>query len=198
MKRLLIAHMISGRAANVINTFRKKYDRMTAAAIDAHVTLAGPCNTALTVAKITTVTARVASGAIPFELTITGVDTFLPISSTSFLCIGPRERLVALHDELVAQLGWEEDFSYYPHVTITEYLSPAETSEVARKLHTFDIHENYMLDTIALLEKGSDGKWTLLREFQLGKRNTKPSELRFWNCKKEEKTWGISSYPQII
>lgn len=167
MKRLLIAHMVNGRAANVINTLRKKYDRMTAAAIDAHVTMAGPCNTALTIAETTMVTARVASDAVPFELTINGVDTFLPTSSTSFLHIGPQERLVALHDKLVAQLHWEEAFPYYPHVTITEYLPPAETSEVARKLHTSNIHETDMLDTVALLKKGSDSKWMLLREFQL-------------------------------
>lgn len=170
MKRLLIAHMIKKRAANVINTLRKKYDRKTAAAIDAHVTLAGPCNTASTVAEIATVIIRVARDAIPFELTITGVGTFLPISSTCFLQIGPQERLEALHDELVAQLRWEEAFPYYPHVTITEYLSPAETSEVVRKLHTLNIHETGMLDTISLLEEGSDGKWMLLRGFQLGKR----------------------------
>lgn len=172
MKSLLIAHMIKGRAANAINTLRKKCDRKTAASIDAHVTLAGPCNTASTVTEIATVIARVTPGARPFELTITGVATFLPISSTSFLHVGPKERLVALHDELVAQLRWKEDFPYYPHVTITEYLSPAETSEVARKLHTSNIHETDILDTITLLEKGSDGKWMLLRKFQLGKRNT--------------------------
>jgi 2'-5' RNA ligase len=173
MKRLLIAHIIKGRAANVINALRKKYDGRTAAAIDAHVTLAGPCDTALTVAEIATITARVASDAIPFELIITGIGTFLPTSSTSFLHIEPKERLVALHDELVAQLLWKEAFPYYPHVTITEYLSPVETSEVVHKLHTFIIHETDMLDTLALLEKGSDGKWVLLREFQLGKRDTK-------------------------
>jgi 2'-5' RNA ligase len=169
MKRLLVAHMLKGRAANVINPLRKKYDTKTAAAIDAHVTLAGPCNTALTVANITKIAARVAPDVTPFKLTITGVGTFLPTSSTSFLHIGPQERLKALHDELVAKLGWEEAFLYQPHVTITEYLSPAETSEVARELRELNIHETDMLDTIALLRKGLDGKWALLREFQLGK-----------------------------
>jgi 2'-5' RNA ligase len=169
MKRLLVAHMLKGRAANVINPLRKKYDTKTAAAIDAHVTLAGPCNTALTVANITKIAARVAYNAVPFELTIIGVDTFLPVSSTIFLHVGPKERLVALHDELAAQLRWEEAFPYHPHVTITEYLSPEETSEVARELRTSNIHETDVLDTITLLEKGSDGKWALLREFQLGK-----------------------------
>jgi len=171
MKRLLIAHMISGQAANLINMLRKEYDRKTAAAIDAHVTLAGPCNSASTVSEISEVMARVASDVEPFKLTITGVDTFLPISSTSFLHIEPRERLTALHDIFIAQLFWEEAFSYYPHVTITEYLSPEKTSEVARKLHTLDIHETDELDTIALLQKGSDGKWALLYEFQIRKGN---------------------------
>lgn len=175
MKRVIIAHMIGGRAANTINMLRKKYDEKTAAAIDAHVTLTGPCNITSPVAEIAAVTARVASNAIPFELTITGVGTFLPASPTSFLHIGPKERLVALHDALIAQLRWKEDFPYHPHVTITEYISPAETSEVVRKLHTFNIHETDVLDTMALLEKGPDGKWVLLKEFQLGKCNTKSS-----------------------
>jgi len=42
MKRLAIAHMVSGEAAAVINALRERYDPRTAAAIGAHITLAGP------------------------------------------------------------------------------------------------------------------------------------------------------------
>jgi 2'-5' RNA ligase len=159
--------MIRGEAGDIIDALRKEHDEMTAAVIGAHVTLAGPCDTALALEEIAAVMNRAAANTKPFKITIANVGTFLPVSPTSFLKTEPQARLKALHNDLVAQLRWEEAFPYHPHVTITEYLSPAETAEVVRRLNTFDIEVTDTLDTIALLEKGSDGKWMPLHESRL-------------------------------
>lgn len=168
MRHLAIAYMLEGQAAGTINALRRKYDKQTAAAIDAHVTVAGPSDTDTPIAEIGTTVARFTSSADPFGVTITGVDTFLPISSASFLRIEPKDGLVALHDGLVAQLCWKEAFPYFPHVTVTEYLSPAETTQVAKELLARDIRETGVLDAVTLLHKGSDGRWVPLHEFRLG------------------------------
>ena len=140
---------------------------MTATAISPHVILAGPSNTGMTGEEIIAIMSVMASKARSFKLTILGIDTFLPVSSTSFLRIKPKKRLVTLHDKLVSNLGWEEAFPYYPHVTITEYLSPKETMEVVSKLRKIKFLETDVLDNVALLQKDQNSTWILLQEFQL-------------------------------
>jgi 2'-5' RNA ligase len=167
MKRFGIAHMFKGQVADVVDNLRKKYDEKTANAIGPHVTVAGSCNSDMTDEEVTTILSLVASKTRSFKLTITNIDTFLPVSSTSFLRIKSKKRLITLHNKLVSKLGWEEVFLYYPHVTITEYLSPKETFEVVSEMRKIKFHETDILDTIALLQKNQNGKWILLQEFQL-------------------------------
>lgn len=185
MRRLAIAYMLRGQAADIVNALRGKYDKQTAAAIDAHVTVAGPCDTDASIVGTIKVVGRCACNADPFELTITRPDTFLPTSSTSFFHIEPKERLVALHDQLVAELGWKEAFPYIPHVTITEYLPPAETVQVAQELDSIDIRGTGVLDAITLLQKGSDGRWVPLRQFRLGRGDI----LATWQGALEHSSW---------
>lgn len=172
MKRLLIAHILSGPAATFINALRQQYDVRTACAIDAHVSLAGPCNIETSVQRLEAVLARIAAAVQPFQLTITGVATFLPVTNTSYLQAEPRERLADLHDVIVARLDWQEAFPYVPHVTITEYLAPRDTANVVRQLRLLGVLEHTWLSTIALLEKAADGRWRKLKHFAVGKKNS--------------------------
>jgi 2'-5' RNA ligase len=165
MKRLAVAHMVSGKAAAVINALRQRHDPRTAAAIGAHISLAGPCDTPAPLDDLEAMLSRIAASARPFELTIAGVATFLPVSSVCYLEVQPSEPLVGLHDLLVANLHWEEAFPYVPHVTVTEYLPPADTEAVALQLRALAICERDRLDTITLLEKAPDGRWAPLRTF---------------------------------
>jgi 2'-5' RNA ligase len=167
MKCFGIAHMFKGHVADVVDNLRKKYDEKTANAVGPHVTMAGPCDSDMTDEEVTSILSLVASKTRSFRLTIMNIDTFLPVSSTSFLRIKPKKRLITIHNKLVLKLGWEEAFPYHPHVTITEYLSPKETFEVVSKMRKNKFHETDILDSIALLQKNQVGKWILLQEFQL-------------------------------
>ena len=165
MKRLAIAHMVSGKAAAVINALRQQHDPRTAAAIGAHITLAAPCDTPTSVEDLEAALSRIAASAQPFELTIAGVATFLPNSSVCYLEVQPSEPLVGLHDLLVANLHWQEAFPYVPHVTVTEYLPPADTEAVALQLRTLGTCQHDRLDAFTWLEKVPDGRWAPLRTF---------------------------------
>jgi 2'-5' RNA ligase len=167
MKCFGIAHMFKGHVADVVDNLRKKYDEKTANAIGPHVIVAGPCDSDMTDEEVTTILSLLASKTRSFKMTITNIDTFLPVSSTSFLHIEPKKRLITLHNKIVSKLGWEEAFPYHPHVTITEYLSPKEMFEVVSEMCKIKFHETDILDTIALLQKNQNGKWILLHEFQL-------------------------------
>ena len=158
-RRLAIAYLLKGKAANTINNLRQKYDVKTATAIAGHLTIAGPCNTETPLSQVQDVVARFAATLQPIPLTIRGVETFLPISATCYLGINPKEPLKALHDALVSQLNWTECYPYHPHVTITEYLTPARTEEAADQLQGLNIHETDTLDSLTLLEKDFRGTW---------------------------------------
>ena len=159
MTRLVIAYLLKGKAANTINGLRQKYDVKTATAIAGHLTIAGPCNTETPLSQIQGVVARFAATLQPITLTISGVETFLPISATCYLGISPKEPLKALHDALVSQLNWTESYPYHPHVTITEYLTHAKTEEAADQLQNLNIHETDTLDSLTLLKKDFRGTW---------------------------------------
>jgi 2'-5' RNA ligase len=159
MRRLIIAHILSGYAAMEVDALRHQYDPRTAAAMEAHVTLAGPVDTDVPLLEIEAVVRQCAAEAESCDLVIEGATTFLPTTSTAYLPVGPTDRLVALHDLLLGRLGWTEEYHYVPHVTVAEHLSPAQTEAVVKQLATVHIFVCDRLDSIALLEKSSTGKW---------------------------------------
>jgi 2'-5' RNA ligase len=170
MRRLGIAHMLSGRAAALTDELRHRYDPTAAAALGAHLTIAGPAETAACLDELTALLSRVAAEWKPFDLTIAGVATFLPVTPTCHLGVEPRERLKSLHDSMVRTLGWTDAFDYVPHVTITEYLHEDLTAQVAEEVEALGIREQHRLSAFTLLEKSAAGRWVPIRTFPLGER----------------------------
>jgi len=167
MRHLLVAHLLSGYAAMEVNALRGQYDPRTAAALGAHVTLAGAVDTDAPLPQIEAVISQCAVETEPFDLVIQGVTTFLPATSTVYLPVGPVDRLTALHDLLVARLGWQEQFPYVPHVTVAEFLPPPETEEVVRELRPIAVFVQDRLDALTLLERNGTGKWVPVLAYHL-------------------------------
>lgn len=166
MERIAVACILSGAAGRAVDALRKQYDPQSAAAIPAHVTLAGPVD----VESALGVDALIASclvGQAAFPVRVGGVATFLPSSATCYLRIGPVRQLTALHDLLISVLGWQEQWPYAPHVTITEYLSHEETSLVAEHLRHLTFCECDRVSSVTLLRKQPDGVWLPMNEFPL-------------------------------
>ncbi len=168
--RLAIAAMLTGAAAEVVNALREKYDPRSAAAIGAHVTVAGPADTEMDIESAAGIVAEVAEQVSAFEVTVGGVRTFLPVSPVCYLEVRPQDLLRALHEELVARLGWQEQFGYTPHATIAEYLEAGETERVARELEAADFRAQDCLRVLTLLEKEASGVWVAREEFVLANR----------------------------
>ncbi len=165
MERYLgIVSMLSGEAAEVVNRLREQYDPKTARAVGAHVTLAGPVTTEQPLTEIASVLAAVVEGSLPFDVTISGLRSFQPKSQTNYLGIAPVEKLAAVHDALVARLGWQERFEYVPHVTITEYLSAEETSAVASEMSQLDLRLTDQVQALTLVERDEHGVWQTVLE----------------------------------
>jgi 2'-5' RNA ligase len=159
MRCLLVAHLLSGYAAMEVNALRGQFDPRTAAALAAHVTLAGAVDTDAPLPQLEAIIGQCAAEVEPFDLVIEGVTTFLPTTNTVYLPIRPADRLTALHDLLIARLGWHEQFPYVPHVTVAEFLPPAETEQVERELEPIRVFVEDRLDTLTLLERNGSGRW---------------------------------------
>ncbi len=159
MRRVVVAYLLRGEASERVNHLRRQYDPRTAAAIPAHVTLAGPVNTPAPLDDLIRALYSVAGRTAPLALRIGAVATFLPVSATTFLEVEPRASLTALHDLQVQELGWTETYPYHPHVTVTEYLDRFATEEAYRSLRGIEVEWLDYLDRITLLEKLPDGRW---------------------------------------
>jgi 2'-5' RNA ligase len=170
LRRLAVAYTLRGEAAAIANALRERFDPHAARVIPAHVTLAGPFNTPLRPDAVLPLLERVAKAAAPFDITVQGVATFAPVSNTTFLSLAPCRELTALHDQLIAALGWTETFPYHPHVTITEYLSTEGTERAYRELLAQDSREADRIDRFTLFEKRRNRGWKPVLELRLGGR----------------------------
>lgn len=170
MRRLIVAHLLSGYAAMEVNALRHHYDPEAAATLGAHVTLAGAVDTDQPLSELAAILAQCAAEVEPFDLVIEGVTTFLPTTSTVYLPVQPVERLTAVHDLLVARLGWQEQYPYVPHVTVAESLPPSETEAVERRLRPVRVFVQDRLDSLSLLELTPTGRSTMLFGYHLRRR----------------------------
>ena len=168
MTRIAVAYLFEGAAAERLNKLRRTYDPESAATVDAHVTLAAPIEWNGTTADAADVLTELLRSEQAFELTVDGVGTFLPASPTCFAVVGPRARLTALHDLIVAHLGSKERWPFVPHATICEYLTPERTAEVVKKLQPMPLHFQCHVDSVSLLRQVKGTRWQPIHELPLG------------------------------
>ena len=167
MNRLIVAHVLTGEAARRIDALRKRFDPKTAAAIDAHLTLAGPFDSEHGADHYVPRIRAVAGQYAPFEITIRGFGSFIPTSLTTFAQLADRTDVVAVHDALVNALRWKERYPYVPHVTITEYLDREDTTRVYEVLGQTTLEVSDTVSKLSLMQKGIDGRWESVRDIPL-------------------------------
>lgn len=167
MRSLIVAHILSGYAAMEVNALRHQYDPQAAATMGAHITLAGAVESDQPLPDIEAVINQCAAEVEPFDLVIEGVMTFLPTTSTVYLPVRPADRLTAVHDLLVARLGWQEQYPYVPHVTVAESLPPSESVVVERRLRPISVFVQDRMDSLSLLELTPEGRAVMLFGYHL-------------------------------
>jgi len=161
MSEIVITHVFDGDALALFNGLRRKYDSKSASWIDAHVTVAGPVATDEAIAAIVERTRGVAKQHDPFDIELSGADTFLPVTNVSFARVVNTDALRALHDDLVRWLNWEENHAYIPHVTITAGLDKEQTERALRELRSLDIHTVERVENLSIYERIEGHGWNL-------------------------------------
>jgi 2'-5' RNA ligase len=118
----------------------------------------------------------ICGGAEPFEVTLDGVETFVPVTPTVYLRVAhAASRLRELHDQLNTQsLAFVEQWSYLPHVTIAKMAAePAaeEAFRVAReRWASYADSRRILLERLTFVREDEQNCWIDLAPVLLGRR----------------------------
>jgi 2'-5' RNA ligase len=148
---------------------RDGYGDPLARAIPTHVTLLGPTSVRGTaLSAIEQHLERVAAGAVPYPMTLSGTGTFRPISPVVFVRIAKGGEECGRLEQQVRSgpLEAELRFPYHPHVTIGHDL-PAEVLDRA-EAELADFRADFEVTEFSLYLHGADGVWRPQWRFVLG------------------------------
>ena len=95
-----IVHFLTGDAAEMINPLRERFDPETARVISAHLTLVGTFSSPHPALHYADTIQSIADRIHPFNITLDGFSTFLPISNTNFAKLAVPDEAVAVHDAI--------------------------------------------------------------------------------------------------
>jgi|SRR3974390_1635140 len=104
----------------------------------AHLTILPPRQLRGTEAEALQVLERICGNEEPFEVTLGGVETFIPITPTVFIRVDhAAQQMIALHGKLNTEaLQFKEEWPYIPHLTIVKMTAaqPAQNAfQMARE-----------------------------------------------------------------
>ena len=152
--------------ADELEGWRERFGDPAAHQIQAHVTLLPPT----TVADVDAVSDHlraVAQRHAAFPVLLQGTGTFRPLSPVVYVRVAVgAENIVTLESDVRSgPLQRSLRFDYHPHVTVAHDL-PEATLVVAQRTLA-DYEAAFTADAITLNEKGSDGVWGPLHDYEL-------------------------------
>jgi 2'-5' RNA ligase len=127
--RIFVGAFPTGELAERIQAVRVQHDAKTAQITAPHVTMAGtywrsgpatPENECDAIARLQAVQRQLQ----PFELALSGVESFLPVNNVIYLRVERTTGLLAARKVLLDALGPDKERRYTPHLTLTT-LAPA-------------------------------------------------------------------------
>jgi 2'-5' RNA ligase len=144
--------------------------------VRAHLTLLGPTEVAAgALDQVTAHLSAVAAGHAPFLLHLRGTGTFRPLTEVVYVAVaaGSAEcrRLAAALRKLAA-IDRPQRYSYHPHVTVAQDVSPDALDAVYTELADFEA--KFMVTGFTLFEHERDGRWRPHREYSLGNGTAPP------------------------
>ena len=170
-----VVSYIPGRLGNLIDSLRRRFDPGLAAWL-AHVTVLSPRPLPESL-EISLEAVRQQSASFePFDVTISHVESFWPVSGVVYLGISDgADRLAQLHDSLNAgPLAYTEPHSYVPHVTIAQELSLLEKNTVMEEVRLewarYAAESSFHVESLFLVKKTPENRWIDLAPIPLGGR----------------------------
>jgi 2'-5' RNA ligase len=113
------------------------------------------------------------SGWTPFEIELTGVETF-PVTDVIYLGVGRGgAELKRVHQIMNSgALAFQEPFAYHPHITLAQELpcdKVAAIREMARTLwHEYPGPRSFRADHAAFVQNSLANEWIDLAQYALG------------------------------
>ncbi len=159
----------SKKLQDLANSYRKRYDAHYAL-IPPHLTLKTSFETDVDAEQLTDKLKAIAERYEPFNLKLTKVSSFQPLTNTIHFKSLLTDELQGLHSDLYADLpGEKPEHPFVPHVTIAQKLSNDEHSDVFGSLKMLGVDHEETIDRFHLLYQLENGSWTVYETFRLGK-----------------------------
>ena len=162
--RIFVGAFPTGELAERIQAVRVQHDAKTARITAPHVTMAGtywrsglatPENERDAIARLQAVQCQFQ----PFELALSGVESFLPFNNVIYLRVERAAGLLAARKVLLDTLGPDKERRYTPHLTLTMRLDKGETQDLLKELRQSEWHTGrwaVSLDHLWLMQRGPD------------------------------------------
>lgn len=158
----------SKKLQDLANAYRKRYDPHYAL-ITPHLTIKGHFEANESeIDDIAKAIKKVTNKHQPFELEVTKVGTFAPVTNTIYFKATLNEALAALHKDLNYNFfGNEPEYAFVPHITIAQKLTSGEHDDIIGQLKMVGVNHTEIIDRIHLLYQLEDGSWTVYETFRL-------------------------------
>ncbi|MBD7985082.1 2'-5' RNA ligase family protein [Sporosarcina sp. Sa2YVA2] len=158
----------SKKLQDLANGYRKRYDPHYAL-ITPHMTVKSVFEAnEQEIENVASAIRKVANKNKPFELNVSKVSSFAPITNTIFFKVTPNDDLLALQKDLNEDFfGDASEFSFVPHITIAQKLNSGEHDDIIGQLKMIGVEHTEIIDRIHLLYQLEDGSWTVYETFRL-------------------------------
>ncbi|WP_110929123.1 YjcG family protein [Bacillus massiliglaciei] len=161
----------SKKLQDIANSYRKRYDTKYAL-IPPHITLKPSFEADIEASELADKLKKIAKEIHPFDLKVTKVKSFQPVSNTIFFKVEPTEELEALYEALRSERFFKidkaESYAFVPHITIAQDLNDNEHSDVLGQLSMLDLTHEEKANRVHLLYQLEDGPWSVYETFRLG------------------------------
>ena len=117
---------------------------------------------------------RICGAAEPFEVTLGGVETFIPVTPTVFIRVdAAASRMCGLHKQLNTEaLAFEEEWPYCPHLTIvkmgTAQLALNALKIAAERWAQYAGSRRILLERLTFVREDAQNHWVDLAPVMLG------------------------------
>jgi len=162
----------SKKLQDLANSYRKRYDPHYAQ-ITPHLTIKGVFEANdQEIEEVAKAIKEVTKKHSPFELNVSKVGTFAPITNTIYFKAILNDELAALHNDLNNDFfGEKPEFAFVPHVTIAQKLSSGEHDDIIGQLKMIGVDHTETIDRLHLTYQLEDGSWTVYETFRLDEDN---------------------------
>lgn len=164
-----IAIFPSKEVQDEANAYRKRYDPQYGN-IPPHITLKSAFTMDIPKRnEIVQELKKIAKEIKPFNINITKVKSFAPVTNTIYFKVEPTRELDTLYDKMHS--GKFEPYNkhpFVPHITIAQDLAQDEYSDVFGSIQMKEVQFEDVVDRFQLCYQLENGSWTVYETFVLG------------------------------